>query len=65
MKLNPFRRKSSGYFNQLKADYVSLSQELESLQSEVARAKADFDKKHQTYVQADQASNATVWTRRE
>jgi chromosome segregation ATPase len=65
MKLNPFRRKSSGYFNQLKADYASLSRELESLQSEVARAKADFDKKHQTYVQADQASNSTVWTPRE
>ncbi|MDP2433140.1 MAG: hypothetical protein Q8O33_14090 [Pseudomonadota bacterium] len=65
MKLNPFRRKSSGYFNQLKSDYASLNRELESLQSEVARAKADFDKKHQTYVQADQASNSTVWTPRE
>jgi chromosome segregation ATPase len=65
MKLNPFRKKTSGYFNQLKADYAVLTRELESLQSEAARAKADFDKKHQTYFQADQASNSTVWTPRE
>jgi hypothetical protein len=34
MKLNPFRKKASGYFNQLKADYAVLTRELESLQSE-------------------------------
>lgn len=65
MKLNPFTRKNSGYFNQLKKDYAALSRELESLRSEVAKAKDDFDQKQRTFVEVDQKATSTVWTRRE
>lgn len=36
MKLNPFRRKTSGYFDKIKADYAERTRELEGLRREVA-----------------------------
>ena len=34
MKLNPFRRKTSGYFDKIKADYAERTRELEALRRE-------------------------------
>lgn len=65
MKLNPFRRKTSGYFDKIKADYAERTRELEALRREVAEAKTAFDDARQTLFEVEQKSNSTVWTRRE
>lgn len=65
MKLNPFRRKTSGYFDQIKADYAERTRELDALRREVAEAKAAFENAQRTLFEVEQKSNSTVWTRRE
>jgi len=65
MKLNPFRRRTSGYFDKIKADYAERTRELEALRREVAEAKTAFDDAQRTLFEVEQKSNSTVWTRRE
>ncbi len=65
MKLNPFRRKTSGYFNKIRADYAECTRELETLRREVAEAKTAFEDAQLTLFEVEQKSNSTVWTRRE
>lgn len=65
MKLNPFRRKTSGYFDQIKADYAERTRELEALRREVTEAKTAFDDARHTLFEIEQKSNSTVWTQRE
>ena len=42
MKLNPFRRKTSGYFDKIKADYAERTRELEALRREAAANDARY-----------------------
>jgi len=65
MKMNPFRRKTSGYFDKLKADYAERTRELEALRREVAEAKTAFEDAQQSLFEVEQKSNSTVWTRHE
>ena len=65
MKLNPFRRKTSGYFDKIRADYAECTRELETLRREVAEAKTAFEDAQLTLFEVEQKSNSTVWTRRE
>ncbi|MBN8454079.1 hypothetical protein [Accumulibacter sp.] len=65
MKLNPFRRKTNGYFDKIKADYAERTRELEALRREVAEAKTAFEDARQTLFEVEQKSNSTVWSRRE
>ena len=65
MKLNPFRRKTNGYFDKIKADYAERTRELEALRREVAEAKTAFEDARQALFEVEQKSNSTVWTRRE
>lgn len=65
MKLNPFRRKTSGYFDKIKADYAERTREFDALRREVAEAKTAFEDARQALFEVEQKSNSTVWTRRE
>ncbi len=65
MKLNPFRRKTTGYFDKIKADYTERTRELEALRHEVSEAKTAFEDAQRTLFEVEQKSNSTVWTRRE
>ena len=65
MKLNPFRRKTSGYFDKIKADYAECTRDLEALRREVDEAKTSFEDAQRTLFDVEQKSNSTVWTRRE
>lgn len=45
MKLNPFNRKTHGYFDRMQAEYQKLGRELTAMQEELADATADLERK--------------------
>lgn len=46
MKLNPFRKKTSGYFTKLEAAFAEVSAQLEATAAELAVAREDYALKH-------------------
>lgn len=47
MKLNPFRKKSSGYFAGLQAEFAEATAQLEATEAELAAAREDHAVKHE------------------
>lgn len=65
MKLNLFRNKTSGYFDGLKAEYATISQQIDAARQELAEAETDFQDKHRAYHELDTQSTSTGWTEAE
>ena len=58
MKLNPFRRKTSGYYDAIKAKFDDAHRELDATtQNELAKAKAEYDKENASYQQIRDAAS--------
>ena len=65
MKLNLFRNKTSGYFDGLKAEYATISQQIDAARQELAEAETDFQDKHRAYHELNAQSTSTAWTEAE
>jgi multidrug efflux pump subunit AcrA (membrane-fusion protein) len=57
MKLNPFRKKTSGYYDAIKATFDDAHRELDATQNELAKAKAEYDKENASYQQIRDAAS--------
>lgn len=49
MKLNPFSKKTNGYYDAIKTKFDSLGRQLESKQRELTEARAEYDKASDKY----------------
>jgi len=57
MKLNPFRKKTSGYYDAIKVKFDDTHRELDATQSELAKAQAEYDKENASYQQIRDAAS--------
>ena len=57
MKLNPFRKKTSGYYDAIKAKFDDSHRELDTTQNELAKARAEYDKENARYQQIRYAAS--------
>ena len=57
MKLNPFRKKTSGYYDAIKAKLDGTHRELDATQNELSRAQAEYDKENASYQQIRDAAS--------
>lgn len=57
MKLNPFRKKTSGYYDAIKAKFDDSHRELDTTQNELAKARAEYDKENASYQQIRDAAS--------
>jgi multidrug efflux pump subunit AcrA (membrane-fusion protein) len=57
MKLNPFRKKTSGYYDAIKAKFDDSHRELDATQNELAKARAEYDKENASYKQIRDAAS--------
>lgn len=57
MKLNPFRKKTSGYYDAIKAKSDDSHRELDTTQNELAKARAEYDKENASYQQIRYAAS--------
>lgn len=57
MKLNPFRKKTSGYYDAIKAKFDDSHRELDATQNELAKARAVYDKENASYQQIRDAAS--------
>lgn len=58
MKLNPFRKKTSGgYYDAIKAKFDDTHRELDATQNELAKAKIEYDKENASYQQIRDAAS--------
>lgn len=49
MKLNPFNKKSTAYYDKVKAEYDKLDRELSSLRAKLQEAEADAEQKQRRH----------------
>lgn len=57
MKLNPFRKKTSGYYDAIKAKFEDTHRELDATQNELAKAQTEYDKENAIYQQIREAAS--------
>ncbi len=57
MKLNPFRKKTSGYYDAIKAKFDDTHRELDATQNELAKAQAEYHKENTSYQQIRDAAS--------
>jgi multidrug efflux pump subunit AcrA (membrane-fusion protein) len=57
MKLNPFRKKTSDYYDAIKAKLDDTHRELDATQNELAKAQAEYDKENASYQQIRDAAS--------
>jgi len=63
MKLNPFSKKSSAYYDKIKADFDKLDRELADAKSQLNEAEADFEQKRRRQFELDQHGSMYSSTR--
>ena len=54
MKLNPFNKKSTAYYDKVKAEYDKLDREIAAAKEELAKAEADHDRKRRRHFELTQ-----------
>lgn len=54
MKLNPFNKKSTAYYDKVKADFDKLDRELAAAKNQLNEAEADFEQKRRRQFELDQ-----------
>ena len=54
MKLNPFNKKSSAYYDKVKAEYNKLDRELSAASTELKEAEADYERKRRRHFELEQ-----------
>lgn len=57
MKLNPFRKKTSGYYDAIKAKFDDTHRELDATQNELAKVQTEYDKENASYQQIRDAAS--------
>ena len=63
MKLNPFNKKSSAYYDKVKAEYDKLDRELTATKDQLNEAEADFERKRHRQFELDQHGSMYSSTR--
>ena len=63
MKLNPFSKKSSAYFDKVKAKYDQLDHEMTATKDQLNEAEADFERKRRRQFELDQHGSMYSSTR--
>lgn len=63
MKLNPFNKKSTAYYDKVKADFDKLDRELTAAKSQLTEAEADFEIKRSRQFALDQRGSMYSSTR--
>ena len=51
MKLNPFNKKSSAYYDKVKAEHDKLDREMAAAREALQKAEADYERKRQPHHQ--------------
>ena len=63
MKLNPFNKKSTAYYDKVKAEYDKLDRELTATKDQLNEAEADFERKRRRQFELDQHGSMYSSTR--
>jgi hypothetical protein len=63
MKLNPFNKKSTAYYDKVKAEYDKLDRELTATKDQLNEAEADFERKRHRQFELDQHGSMYSSTR--
>lgn len=63
MKLNPFNKKSTAYYDKVKAEYDKLDRELTATKDQLNEAEADFERKRLRQLELDQHGSMYSSTR--
>lgn len=63
MKLNPFNKKSTAYYDKIKAEYDKLDRELTATKDQLNEAEADFERKRRRQFELDQHGSMYSSTR--
>ncbi len=63
MKLNPFSKKSSAYYDKVKAEYDKLDREMSATKDQLNEAEADFERKRRRQFELDQHGSMYSSTR--
>ena len=63
MKLNPFSKKPTAYYDKVKAEYDQLDHELTATKDQLNEAEADFERKRRRQFELDQHGSMYSSTR--